>query len=173
MSAMSAMAAVAPTVQVRVRAAAHARTNGDSCFALFFFSRDAEHGASHTLSTAKTSGAFLANALTSGTNPGIRRGTRFASLSLTPNPPLARFNLPPPQARFGARSDKVVKARRAVVLNAVTEPETTAGADAPKPKPKRKFVKKNITVQDADIAIGNEYPGKVVRGQPRARNLDN
>lgn len=117
----------------------------------------------------------MANALTSGTNPGIRRGTRFASLSLTPNPPLARFNLPPSQARFGARSDKVVKARRAVVLNAVTEPETTAGADAPKPKPKpkRKFVKKNITVQDADIAIGNEYPGKVVRGQPRARNLDN
>mgnify|MGYP001252342558 CR=1 FL=1 len=45
------------------------------------------------------------------------------------------------QARFGAKSGKAVKARRSVVVAAVTEPETTE-------KPKRKFAKKNITVKN-------------------------
>ena len=43
----------------------------------------------------------------------------------------------------------------------MTEPETSA--EAPKPKPKRRFQKKNVTVQDADITVGKEFPGKVVR----------
>lgn len=40
---------------------------------------------------------------------------------------------------------------------AVTEPTVE------EKKPKRKFVKKNVTVQDADIVIGASFPGKVVR----------
>jgi hypothetical protein len=38
----------------------------------------------------------------------------------------------------------------------VTEPETTE-------KPKRKFVKKNITVKPEEVVIGASFPGKVVR----------
>ena len=41
----------------------------------------------------------------------------------------------------------------------MTEPEVAADS----PKPKRKFVKKNVTVQKADIVIGASFPGKVVR----------
>ena len=78
--------------------------------------------------------------------------------SLFPSSPLRALHL---QARAGVRSGKAVKAPRNVVVAAVTEPET-ATPEAPKPKPKRKFVKKNITVQDADIAVGNEYKGVVV-----------
>ena len=78
--------------------------------------------------------------------------------SLFPSSPLRALHL---QARAGVRSGKAVKAPRNVVVAAVTEPET-ANPEAPKPKPKRKFVKKNITVQDADIAVGNEYKGVVV-----------
>ena len=59
------------------------------------------------------------------------------------------------QARFGAKSGKAVKARRAVVVAAVTEPETTE-------KLKRKFVKKNITVKPEEVVIG-AFTGKVVR----------
>ena len=62
------------------------------------------------------------------------------------------------QTRFSAKSRKVV-ARRTVVARAVAETEAETKAE----KPKRKFAKKNVTVQDADIAVGNKYEGKVVR----------
>ena len=63
------------------------------------------------------------------------------------------------QTRFSAKSRKVV-ARRTVVARAVAETEAETKAE----KPKRKFSpKKNVTVQDADIAVGNKYEGKVVR----------
>ena len=63
------------------------------------------------------------------------------------------------QTRFPAKSRKVV-ARRTVVARAVAETEAETKAE----KPKRKFSpKKNVTVQDADIAVGNKYEGKVVR----------
>ena len=39
----------------------------------------------------------------------------------------------------------------------MTEPETTTE------KPKRKFVKKNITVKPEQVVIGASFPGKVVR----------
>lgn len=61
------------------------------------------------------------------------------------------------QTRFGSAKSQKVVARRAVVARAVAE------AEAKPEKPKRKFVKKNVTVQDADIAVGNKYEGKVVR----------
>lgn len=81
--------------------------------------------------------------------------------------PILTFSYPPTipyQAKFGAKSN-TVKARRAVVVAAVTEPEAIV-ADKPKKDKsefKKKFVKKNVTVQDADIVIGASFPGKVVR----------
>merc|ERR1719440_1201035 len=64
---------------------------------------------------------------------------------------------PVAQTRFSAKSRKVV-ARRTVVARAVAETEAETKAE----KPKRKFSpKKNVTVQDADIAVGNKYEGKV------------
>merc|ERR1719440_2362544 len=68
---------------------------------------------------------------------------------------------PVAQTRFSAKSRKVV-ARRTVVARAVAETEAETKAE----KPKRKFSpKKNVTVQDADIAVGNKYEGKVKRVQ--------
>merc|ERR1719440_2637640 len=67
---------------------------------------------------------------------------------------------PVAQTRFSAKSRKVV-ARRTVVARAVAETEAETKAE----KPKRKFAKKNVTVQDADIAVGNKYEGKVKRVQ--------
>ena len=80
--------------------------------------------------------------------------------------PLAHRSIPihplPLQARFGAAKGRTaVKARRTVVVAAATEPVTADASD--KPKPKRKFVKKNVTVQEADITVGAEFKGKVVR----------
>ena len=66
---------------------------------------------------------------------------------------------PVAQTRFGSAKSQKVVARRAVVARAVAE------AEAKPEKPKRKFVKKNVTVQDADIAVGNKYEGKVKRVQ--------
>ena len=86
-----------------------------------------------------------------------RHSAHASNPSRRPDPRPSRH----PQARFGAR--QVRQGARAVVVAAVTEPATEA---SDKPKPKRKFVKKNVTVQDADIAVGNEYKGKVVRRVP-------
>ena len=134
MSAMSAMAAVAPAVQVRPPSRLF-----PSCivptFAKFWIVRQRRF-------------AFTSAHRTP-------RGTTFA----TDFNVVLTFHLPPhpPQATFGAKSGKFVKARRSVVAMAVTEPTVE------EKKPKRKFVKKNVTVQDADIVIGASFPGKVVR----------
>ena len=141
MSAMSAMAAVAPAVQVRARRDRARRRLRRACNAA---------GVAMVVAAPDAVVRFI----------GERLGRR-------PTPrPLAHRSIPihplPLQARFGAAKGRTaVKARRTVVVAAVTEPVTADASD--KPKPKRKFVKKNVTVQEADITVGAEFKGKVVR----------
>jgi hypothetical protein len=180
MSAMSATAAVAPNVQVRSIFPPHlsGRRPGNPKYESGFnisyaIVRIAEGAARHACVEV----------------PHLRRSVS-ADTHLLPTSSVLSLFLTSSQVRLGARAGKAVKARRsAVVLRAVSEPEPTteepaaepsaspaasADADAPKKdkpafKPKRKFVKKTVTVQDADISIGNEYTGKVVRAFTRRR----
>jgi hypothetical protein len=181
MSAMSATAAVAPNVQVRSIFPPHlsGRRPGNPKYESGFnisyaIVRIAEGGAARHACVEV---------------PHLRRSVS-ADTYLLPTSSVLSLFLASSQVRLGARAGKAVKARRsAVVLRAVSEPEPTteepaaepsaspaasADADAPKKekpafKPKRKFVKKTVTVQDADISIGNEYTGKVVRAFTRRR----
>jgi predicted RNA-binding protein with RPS1 domain len=53
----------------------------------------------------------------------------------------------------------------AAPAEAAASPAEAAAAPREKKVFKKKFVKKSFTVKDADIAVGNEYPGKVKRVQ--------
>ncbi|OUS48690.1 chloroplast poly protein of elongation factor Ts precursor [Ostreococcus tauri] len=69
------------------------------------------------------------------------------------------------QVRVAARSQKrVVVARRCAVVAAVSEPAAEADGKADK-KPRRRFPRKNVTVEDSAVVVGAEFSGKVKRIQ--------
>jgi len=70
------------------------------------------------------------------------------------------------QARFGVKRSNAKSVRRAVALRA-TVAEVEVSEEKPKPKGKKPFVKKNVTVTDEQVVVGAEFKGVVVR--PRAR----